>query len=488
MEGVNGFYYSQDGTFTINSSENETPEYIYDASKPKQAVEESCLDIVIKYAKIFFKLLLFPIFLPDLLFRSLLAQMICPYRTVPVASDYYTENKSSIDLALDNKAKLHSFSLFPQGEDGPELSAIKIIPDHQKDTPGKDRKWIVITLPNAIIHEESYIHNDLICIARKTGLCVAVTNYRGCWGRPDNPPKQFSDLVEDVDSLVKDLLLEERAHPKNILIQGLSLGGAVGVEVASRYQDEGQEMHYLGQNTFDALEDTCVNFLLNDPCMDLIDRIRHDWFIPSSSGEKSILRRLYFGAKEITTVVPHMITRVIVFVALFFENLYFGKQENAMESLLEIGKTVVFAPFSLVSGVITLVSAPLFDFTFAIRYFDLALVEKLENTIPFRIINSPFFSTLAKRYIQTTGWTSSSSSAWEKIKGNKIVSQVRKDDIIPFMTSLAAGIKRRNLEGEVLINEGDNFDHCSELLKIDKKRYYQFIEDALSIKFDWISR
>ncbi len=135
-----------------------------------------------------------------------LTHIVCPYQFFPCEKSYYDDHQEEIDELCNDQVELTPFVLQPEGESGPQLDAITIIPNHQKREAPENQKWIVFALPNIINHQNPIIHTFLINLARHTGLCIATTNYRGARKEPRHRPQNMENLANDFDYLVKTRL------------------------------------------------------------------------------------------------------------------------------------------------------------------------------------------------------------------------------------------------------------------------------------------
>ena len=71
-----------------------------------------------------------------------------------------------------------------------------------------------------------------------TGLSIFIFDYRGYGESTGGPPRKRL-IYEDAERAWTYLVRERRIQPSELVIYGHSLGGAVGIDLASRHPDAG---------------------------------------------------------------------------------------------------------------------------------------------------------------------------------------------------------------------------------------------------------
>jgi uncharacterized protein len=101
--------------------------------------------------------------------------------------------------------------------------------------------WIPATTVNApialVLHGNSSNVGHMVSRAAQLhqfGLAVLVIDYRG-YGRSSGPFPTESRLYDDVEAAWNYLIQERRSQPDQIILYGISLGGALAIELASRH-------------------------------------------------------------------------------------------------------------------------------------------------------------------------------------------------------------------------------------------------------------
>ncbi len=479
--------------FTRNDPSIPKKHYFHPRNISEVKEPSSCTDQVNSFAKFLFKILIAPVFLFERLSHFALIHLVCPFQFFPCSKDYYENltNKKRIEKLCNGEVTLNSCVLQPEGDSGPQLDAITIISNQQRGLDDREQKWIVVALPNFANHQDERIHTFLINYARYTGLCIAVTNYRGARKEPRHRPDQFNDLVNDVDELTKRLC-NGGVHPKNIVIQGVSLGGAVASYVAARHQEKEHEMSVISENTFDHIGDAVRGYSSGSAMVHFAKEKIEPYLVPEANTTHSLKSRVYYALKELFFCIPHLIFRVIVFTTLFFDHLFQGNFAEAFRAVAEICKTVLLDPVIFVSSLFVLLSSPFADYTQILRYLNLKLCEKFEDSLVFTIFKSRLYSQLAKRYIEWAKWNTNVADAWLSIKGAKFSSTVREDNVILWEASLGKGLEERSGEwgnnGEVFVNESTDATHRTFLMQSRPEKYFTFLEKALKINFPQCAR
>lgn len=103
--------------------------------------------------------------------------------------------------------------------------------------------WIESALPTA--PTLLYLHGngsnngdapDLAAAFRQLGLSVLLIDYRG-YGKSNGTFPSETSVYKDAQAAWDYLTLQRKIAPQNIIIYGHSLGGAIAVELATRYPD-----------------------------------------------------------------------------------------------------------------------------------------------------------------------------------------------------------------------------------------------------------
>ncbi len=472
--------------FTWNETPSSSLHYFHPRNVSEVKEPSPFIEKINELIRAILKILFAPIFLFERLSFFALIHMVCPYQLSPCDKDFYSDHQERIEELSQNEVEFYPFVLTPEGPEGPQLDAVTIIPNHQKAVPTEQQKWLILALPNFVSHQDKRIHTFLINFARYTGLCIGITNYRGARKEPRFRPQKFNDLVDDVDELTK-YLCNYGVRPKNMVMQGLSLGGAVATSVAARHQKAGREMSIAAENTFDHIGSAVRGYATGSSMVTFAKKNIENYLIPEAEGHQSIKDRAYYALKEILFCLPHLVFRVIIFATLFFDHLFQGEFLQAFYAIGEICKTVLLDPLILISSIFVLFASPCADFSFILRYLNLKLCENFEDSLVFIIARSHLYSELAKRYIGWSNWETNIADEWAKIKGARLVSTVKQDNVIWWDASLGKAIEDRSDEigndEEFYVHESEDSTHKTPLLQENADRYFSFLERALEIKF-----
>lgn len=93
---------------------------------------------------------------------------------------------------------------------------------------------------------------------------ITVIEHPGIIARDKKPaPKQFSDLVDNGEEVVRALQKKYNLDMNKIGLYGHSLGGAIAIETASRVYEGGKCPHVLADRTFSSISRTVIGFILS---------------------------------------------------------------------------------------------------------------------------------------------------------------------------------------------------------------------------------
>lgn len=111
----------------------------------------------------------------------------------------------------------------------------------QEKQEAGEQKWLVHVEGNASYGENAL--QELKRLSDELGINVLSGNYRGV-GESEGKVRTFKDLVVDTDALVQSLLARG-VKPRNIILQGRSIGAYPALMVAARYQDKEHPEHSM---------------------------------------------------------------------------------------------------------------------------------------------------------------------------------------------------------------------------------------------------
>lgn len=144
-----------------------------------------------------------------------------------------------------------------KGRDGSALDAMAVFQNDgnrenvmPSQSEKKDQKWIIFFNMSSSTYEgnlkfvESY--------GKEVKANVLVFNYRGTGDSKGNPTCG-EDLVQDGMRCVQ-FLKDQGISQRNILIHGHSIGGGIGVQVASRFQEEDNRISVISDRSFSSMQ------------------------------------------------------------------------------------------------------------------------------------------------------------------------------------------------------------------------------------------
>jgi alpha/beta superfamily hydrolase len=210
----------------------------------------------------------------------LAAKCILPALTV--STEDKNENKEAKEAFLKLMSETsHEFDL--KMEDGAIINGMTVFKDRdtKKDfcaAEAKEQKWIIHFNGNMQFYEDNLF--DAQYHGKNHDANVLIFNYRGV-GESKGSPLKADDLIADGEACVK-YLLSKGVLEENILIEGFSLGGGIGVQVASLHEKIGLE----NGSSFSTLS-KAASALLNCSAVGKI-LIALDWELDSVSAYEKI--------------------------------------------------------------------------------------------------------------------------------------------------------------------------------------------------------
>lgn len=140
----------------------------------------------------------------------------------------------------------HATQTTLQTADDVKIDTVAVCNEKQSQIPEKEQKWIIFLNGNAMCYEKNL--DGLVKLAQVTDANVLSGNYRGVM-RSEGLATSAHHLVLDAEAMIQHLL-DQGVQPKNIMIHGWSLGGAVAAEAAAYHQEKGNEMHLCSERSF----------------------------------------------------------------------------------------------------------------------------------------------------------------------------------------------------------------------------------------------
>lgn len=366
--------------------------------------------------------------------------------------------------------------------DGVTIDAAMLQCPQQKNVAPQDQKWILVAQPNAGIYQnhlqdDAYDPHDLIRLASDYAVNVLCFNYRGTGPMGGPWPSSFEDLVEDADAGIR-YLLSLGVDPKNILAQGLSLGGAVLINAAAKHQEKGHEMPVLIQNTFSALQTVAVHhvkgflsdFHIDDPLYSII------------------------AIKDLIGALPEFAAYVTYYFCSFIENLVTLHIQEAFFDAYTVVKTGFIEPLLVVIALVNLVCMiPILPWIYSLKdpprwlaapsialckasiYLNSCIATK-ETALALKLAKSTRLESFVKGFLSLTNWTSSEIEAYKKLRGAKLVTYAENDFVIPWEASLANVVDQQNVRS--LGRSG----HGATLPFVDRVYYQKFVRQTLHLQ------
>ena len=225
-------------------------------TQEKNAAKKKLINKIGRVAYLIFSVIIFPVGIKRLI-GYFAAKYIAPAQFLPATykcnitkqkSEKETKRLTGWDQAREKFLKENNAEqITARTADGIDLDLLSI----KANEPAEDQKWIVYFLGNSSCYEKKL--RLLKEISQQTGANLLTGNYRGVM-RSKGRAKSSKDLIMDGETMVQ-YLLRKGVAPENILIHGMSLGGAVAAQVAALHQKKGHEMHLCAERSFSSVKD-----------------------------------------------------------------------------------------------------------------------------------------------------------------------------------------------------------------------------------------
>jgi len=190
--------------------------------------------------------------IPNVLFGSSSSSLILPAQNRKLESKFAAEEKEYKEY---NLKKINIIT-----HDNAELDSIEVTSKLDKELLPSNKIYIIKFNGNGALYEyqvDSYIRDT-----KKLKCSVVGFNYRGV-GESKGDPMSKSSLVIDGIAEVQRIL-DKGILPKNIVLDGVSLGGAVATLVAKHFHGKGFKINLFNDRSFSSISSTAVNMILRE--------------------------------------------------------------------------------------------------------------------------------------------------------------------------------------------------------------------------------
>lgn len=352
---------------------------------------------------------------------------------IELANDTFLICMSDREVALERKAI--------KTKDGLTLDGLHIIHSSQRDLPVEEQKYLIYILPAKGIWQQKI--SELLDLSKATNRNILCVNYRATGASKLVRPSSFEDLFCDIESSLASLtgVLKD-----NTVLYAHSIGCATALHLADKC-----DMRAVVQNTFHSLQDLAELYsrpLINTILKNQLVSLQKEQELPITdrkTGESritklSLLSRVLYSAKDAFFSLPHLVVRVSYFCLSFLDNLVSCKLKLALLDLKEIGRTALIDLILTITGIVAI---PFSLFSSRINRFNGSLkCGYLKRPALVTFLQSKKFIWLAKKILETTGWTANNTEKALRIgKERLFIVQVKHDRTIPYEFSLAKALR-----------------------------------------------
>ena len=168
------------------------------------------------------------------------------------------ENLSAQKLRnLSEKFNLDIDAGYIGTHDDATIDTIQFAPQSERSKSNDQQRFIIKFNGNGMQYTDAV--DNFAYDAAKLKETVIAFNYRGV-GNSKKAPVKFQDLVTDGIAQVQRLL-DAGVNPKNITLDGLSLGGAVATMVAYHFHQHGKQVHLWNDRSLSSLSKVAARML-----------------------------------------------------------------------------------------------------------------------------------------------------------------------------------------------------------------------------------
>ncbi|MBM3192774.1 MAG: hypothetical protein FJZ59_00885 [Chlamydiae bacterium] len=297
-----------------------------------------------------------------------------------------TENISSAkEITLKTDDEIH-------------LDGIEIISKAQENFPPHEQKWSILALPNLTLWQQ-ICHLLLIPFTSSTEINLLCVNYRMTGNSEKKRPSSFDEICLDIDAAVQELL-KRGVNPKNILLHGISLGGATALHVANHYQKQGISLTCIVQNTFNKAQEVVPEGLQR--LAKSIYKQRLDRILTQESTKTTTFDRALLSLRDAFFSLPHLALRVRLLATCILGNLLRCNLIGIKENVIDLLKTICFDVILTLTGFLSFFLSP---FTNRLNHFNASLNRYfLDNSLLLAFITSSKIEWVARKIVAYSGW------------------------------------------------------------------------------------
>lgn len=264
----------------------------------------------------------------------------------------------------------------------------------------QEQIWHVFYNPNTATYEmsmESFLEQG-----QGLGHNFLLINYRGTGDSEKKNPSCFGDLVKDGTAAV-EYLIASGVPKENIIIEGLSLGGAVAIHVNLSYK-----VRCAAHNTFGTSVAMVPHLCsaIAQGIKEILDKPLHDTL--------DLTSRLKYALKDLIGSPIELFVRITFFVLAFFERIISLEGGDALITLKEIGKTIIFDTILTITGAIALITS---CFTQKVLELNTTLNQMMrveDDPLVSIMLQSSKAHYLIQRLLVHTGWAIDNVEACKK--------------------------------------------------------------------------
>lgn len=305
--------------------------------------------------------------------------------------------------------------------------------------PDGNRKWIVSFLPNSVQLEH---HLDGLRYLKDISCCnVFSINYRGTSNSQNVHPTCFADLTADGCAAVDYLIYKKKVDPKDILVEGHSLGGAVAVQVA-----RARQLPCLAHHTFTSIDAVRLS-ILRDTNRDVREARAQEIANIENGVDIEVPPPRSFIINLIQSVISVPIFCIDYFFNLLnvtssiFQSIYALDPRSLLNHLIMLVKVAVGKPLFFIANIFLILISNCVGTRPALILcqYDILFFKDMRSSVEF-VFESSLMHWITEKILNFIQMDVDNLEAWKQIRKPKLAFYTEGDMIIRPSANLGAAL------------------------------------------------